>query len=162
VIDIHTEESRVRQITPLPETRKASTLGRIDYEDAFVVDVGSSHVRSAEQWFRMILEGAPLSVRAKLIPAWSMIGLKLRFVPSDESVLGWQIHASSTDFVLLGAESRIGMPGELALRCDGDKLMFATFVRQDNSLARAVWAATEPGHVRTVRSILEQASRRAS
>jgi hypothetical protein len=53
------------------------------------------------------------------------------------------------------------MPGELLLRRDEATLMFATFVRQDNSIARAVWTAIEPGHVKTVRSILEQASRRA-
>jgi hypothetical protein len=83
-----TAEARVRQITPPPDTRMASTLGRVDYEDAFIVDVGSARARSAEQWIRMIIEDAPVSIRAKLIPAWTMIGLKLRLVGSDESVLG--------------------------------------------------------------------------
>jgi ribosome-binding factor A len=41
-----------------------------------------------------------------------------------------------------------------------DALLFATFVQQDNLIARTVWAATETAHVRVVRQILEQASRR--
>ena len=80
---------------------------------------------------------------------------------SDRSVLGWPIRASDPDFVLLGAESRVGMPGELLLRREDDGLLFATFVRHDNPLVRALWARVVPGHVRTVRTLLERASRNA-
>ena len=62
---------------------------------------------------------------------------------------------------LLGADSRIGMPGELLLEKEGDALLFATFVAQRNLVARAVWAVTEPVHVRVVRDVLGQASRAA-
>ena len=106
------------------------------------------------------MEDAPASVRMRLLSAWSAIGLKVGLAGSDRSVVGWEIRASEPDFVLLGAESRIGMPGELLLRRDEHQLLFATFVRQDNWIARALWASVEPAHVRTVRSLLEQASRR--
>ena len=79
---------------------------------------------------------------------------------SDRSVLGWAVRNSSPEFVLLGADSRIGMPGELLFKRGHDALLFATFVQQDNLIARTVWAATETAHVRVVRQILEQASRR--
>jgi hypothetical protein len=52
------------------------------------------------------------------------------------------------------------MPGELLLKKEDGALLFATFVAQRNLLARAVWAVTEPLHVRVVRDILGQASRR--
>lgn len=63
-------------------------------------------------------------------------------------------------FILLGANSRIGMPGELLLRIEQHGLLFATFVRHDNAGARALWATIETVRVRTVSSLLEQASRR--
>ncbi len=75
-------------------------------------------------------------------------------------MLGWEVRRTAPDHVLLGAESRIGMPGELLLKKEDDALLFATFVAQRNLVARAVWAVTEPVHVRVVRDILDQASRR--
>ena len=75
-------------------------------------------------------------------------------------MLGWQIRASDADFVLLGADSRVGMPAELLLATRGDGLLFATFVRHDNAIARALWASIEATHVRTVRTVLELADRR--
>jgi hypothetical protein len=91
---------------------------------------------------------------------WWAIGLKVVDGRSDRSVLGWAVRNSSPEFVLLGADSRIGMPGELLFKRGHDALLFATFVQQDNLIARTVWAATETAHVRVVRQILEQASRR--
>jgi hypothetical protein len=158
---VETAQPRVRQVSPLPANQTVSTLGRIDYEDAFVVDVGPTHTRRAEQWLRVILVDAPPTVRLRLLAGWSMIGLKLGLAGSSRTMLGWTIRAAGADFVLLGVESRIGMPGELLLRREEHQLLFATFVRQDNALARAVWSAVEPGHVRTVRSLLEHASRRS-
>jgi hypothetical protein len=144
----------------LPSSARAlSALARVDYCDAFLFDVGSTHDESAEELIREILEGAPLAVRTQLLSGWSAIGLKVGNT-SERSVLGWEVRRTVPDHVLLGAESRIGMPGELLLKKEGDALLFATFVAQRNLIARAVWAVTEPVHVRVVRDILDQASRR--
>jgi hypothetical protein len=75
-------------------------------------------------------------------------------------VLGWEVRRNSPDLVLLGARSRIGMPAELAFERRHHSLLFATFVRHDNAIARAVWAATEPVHVPIVRRVLERAATR--
>lgn len=152
-------DHRVRQIRPVSALRSASTIGRIDYADAFDVGIERPLNRSAEEWMRMILEGAPIRTRIRLVSAWSAIGLKLRPLGSDGAILGWDIRAADDDFVLLGAHSRIGMPGELLLRRQQGGLVFATFVRHDNAIARAVWAAIEASHVQTVRSLLERACR---
>ncbi|MDG5485131.1 hypothetical protein [Mycolicibacterium gadium] len=155
-------EGRVRQIAPDAVVRSLSKLDRIDYADAFVVDVGAPRSRRAEEWMRVVLEDAPASVRLRLLSAWSAIGLKISLPGSDRSVLGWQIRTSDGDVVLLGADSRVGMPGELLLQRQESGLLFATFVRQDNAIAQALWSSIESAHVRTVRSILEMASRRAA
>jgi hypothetical protein len=149
----------VRQVDPPSYVRALSTLVRVDYCDAFLFDVGSAHDESAEDLIREILEGAPLAVRTQLLSGWSAIGLKVS-PTSARSILGWEVRRTEPDLVLLGAESRIGMPGELLLKKDDGALLFATFVAQRNLIARAVWAVTEPVHVRVVRDILNQASLR--
>jgi hypothetical protein len=151
--------AEVRQVDLPSSARALSTLARVDYCDAFLFDVGSTHDESAEDLIREILEGAPLAVRTQLLSGWSAIGLKVG-TTSNGSVLGWEVRRTVPDHVLLGAESRIGMPGELLLKKADDALLFATFVAQRNLVARAVWAVTEPVHVRVVRDILGQASRR--
>jgi hypothetical protein len=149
----------VRQVDLPSSARTLSTLARVDYCDAFLVDVGSTHDESAEDLIREILEGAPLAVRTQLTSGWAAIGLKVGNT-SKRSVLGWHVRRTVPDHVLLGADSRIGMPGELLLKKERDALLFATFVAQRNLIARAVWAVVEPVHVRVVRDILDQASQR--
>ena len=149
----------VRQVGLPSSARVLSTLPRIDYCDAFLFDVGSAHDESAEDLIREVLEGAPLTVRTQLLSGWSAIGLKVRS-GSERSVLGWEVRRAVPDHVLVGAESRIGMPGELLLKKEDGALLFATFVAQRNLVARAVWAVTEPVHVRVVRDVLGQASQR--
>ena len=150
---------RVRQVDVPSSVRALSTLTRIDYVDTFLVDIGPEE-RTAEQCARAILEGAPLAIRTRLLSGWSSLGLKVGKGSSNRSVLGWHVRQSAPDFVLLGADSRIGMPGELMFKKEGDTLLFATLVQHGNLVARAVWAAVEAAHVRMVRHILDQASRR--
>ncbi|WP_142392535.1 DUF2867 domain-containing protein [Mycobacterium sp. 3519A] len=147
----------VRQIDVPPTVLALSTLPRIDYSDAFVFDHSGDD--SPEDLMRGVLEGAPPAVRAQLLSGWSAIGLKVAG-GSDGSVLGWQVRRSTPEHVLLGADSRIGMPGELLLKKDDGALIFSTLVAQRNLLARAVWAVTEPVHVRVVRDLLAQAAQR--
>jgi hypothetical protein len=149
----------VRQVDVPSSARALSTLPRIDYCDAFLFGEGSNHDESAEDLIREVLEGAPLAVRTQLLSGWTSIGLKVRNA-STQSVLGWEVRRSTADTVLLGADSRIGMPGELLLKKEDGALLFATFVAQRNLIARAVWAVTEPMHVRVVRDVLGHASQR--
>jgi hypothetical protein len=151
--------SQVGQVAVPPAARSASTLARIDYEDAFFVDTGTVRDRTAEQWARAVLEGAPDHVRARLLRGWSLLGLKLGSPRSDRRVLGWEVRRSTPDIALLGAGSRIGMPGELLFKRERGGLLFATFVRQQNPVARAVWAGITPTHRRVVRSLLARAAR---
>jgi hypothetical protein len=145
----------VRQVAVPPGARALSTLSRIDYEDAFLVDVPTREW-TAEQFARAILEDAPISIRRTLMSGWLAIGLKLGGSRSERFVLGWEVRRNTPDFVLLAADSRIGMPGELLFKRQQHTLLFATFVQQDNHLARATWAGVEPVHVQVVRHVLAQ------
>ena len=150
----------MRQVAVPPAARSRSTLCHIDYADAFVVDTGPTRDWTGEQWARAILQDAPITVRSGLLAGWSAIGLKLGSGRSGRSVLGWEVRASTPEFVLLGARSRIGMPGELLFKPERRSLLFCTFVQHDNPIAHALWAAIEPTHVRVVHDLLERAGQR--
>jgi hypothetical protein len=143
----------------VPATARAlSTLSDIGYADAFLVDAGTT--TSPEQWARAVLDGAPPRVKANLQLGWSTIGLKPAVGGSGKSILGWHIRVNTPEYVLLGRNSFIGMPGELLFRCERDTLLFCTFVQHNNALARAMWGKIEASHLRIVPGLLERAARR--
>jgi hypothetical protein len=144
---------------PLPvDARTLSTLSRIDYEDAFLVDAGVQ--RSAEEWVRAMLDDAALIVRARLVAGWLALGLNLRGPWSAGRVLGWQVQHSDADFVLLAADSWLGLRGQLLFRSEPHGLLFATFIQQNNPLVRSLWVKITQRHQRVVYSLLVHAARR--
>lgn len=153
------EADCVRQVPVPPDARALATLAAIDYEDGFLVEIEQAGARTPEQWARAILEDAPVARRSALLSGWSALGLKLGTTEPARRVLGWPIRRSTPEFVLLGADSRVGMPAELLFVPQRDGLFFATFV-QHNQLSRIAWAPVVPVHLLTVRSLLEEARRR--
>lgn len=151
----------VRQIAVPPAARRLSTLGAIDYEDAFVFETSSARDLTPQQWSRLILEGAPPALRRALRLGWSALGLQLRPLGSEGAVLGWELRQSTHDFALLGAASSVGMPAELLFKVRPRTILFCTFVQHESRTARAVWAGVEPVHRPVVRSLLEQANRQS-
>ena len=149
--------TRARQVAVPAVARARCTLPRVDYEDAFAVELGSAHLRTAEQWARAILEDAPLAMRNGLRRGWLALGLKLDATPSERSVLGWEVRRSTPDYVLLGADSRIGMPAELLVTRQKRAVRIATFLEHRNPAARALWATVEPAHRRIVPRVLVRA-----
>jgi|SRR5580658_7937628 hypothetical protein len=147
----------VRQVTVPTAARAHSTLARIDYDDAFLVETGQAQDRTAEQWARAVLEGAPQRTRNSLSKGWAALGLRLDATQPDRSVLGWEVRRSTPDLALLGASGRLGISGELLFSRQQDALLFATFVRLGNPIARGLWAPIAPRHVQIVRNLLEQA-----
>ena len=150
----------VRQVPLPPAARTLRTLPRVDYEDAFLVETGPAQDRTAEQWARAILEGAPASTRNALSRGWSRLGLRLGSTQSDRLVLGWEVRRSTPDAALLGASGRLGLSGELLFQRQPHTLLFATFVHLENRIARTLWAAIASRHREVVRDLLEQASDR--
>ena len=154
-----TEQTTVTEIAPSRSARALSLLERIDYADSFLVPGGAAK-GTAEEWARAMIEGAPGSTRQSLVRGWALIGLKHGEADDPDRVLGWEMRRRSEDVVLLGADSRIGMPGELLFQRAGDDLTFATFIRQGNPFAKALWATIAPNHRRIVSTMLAQAASR--
>jgi len=148
----------VTQISLPTDARALSTLSRIDYSDAFIVDADVD--RTPEQWARSVVEGAPLVVRTQLLAGWTALGLRLGPPWSAKRVLGWKIERSGPEFVLLGARSWLGLRGELLFRSERHGLLFATLIQQRNPAARVVWAAITQRHQHVVASLLTHAARR--
>ncbi|MDT5290922.1 MAG: hypothetical protein QOF88_5811 [Mycobacterium sp.] len=149
-------QATARKVTVPDDVRELSTLPRIDYADAFLVDTSAHPERTAERWAKAMLEEAPASMRAKLLSGWTALGLKA--AESGPSILAWEVHSSAPDALLLGRDSRIGMPGELLFALRPEGLLFATFVHHRTPATRAVWAAVVRTHVRTVLELLERAA----
>jgi hypothetical protein len=150
---------RVRQVAVPATARALSTLPRVDYEDAFIVEADAAGDRTSDQWARAVLEGAPAVTRAGLRVGWSALGLRLGPTPSpDESVLGWELRRSSRDVALLASTSPLGLAAEVLFTRQPHGVLFATFVHHQSSLSRAVWLGVAPIHRRAVRCVLEQAA----
>jgi len=147
----------VRQVAMPPAARRISTLSHVDYEDTFLVETGPAEPRTPEQWARAILEDAHIVTRRALLLGWSSLGLRLSSERSDRFVLGWDVRRSTSSFALLAAGSRLGLQAELLFTLRPNAVLFCTFVQQENSIARAVWAGVEHVHLRVVPYILEQA-----
>ena len=147
------------QVALPAEARALSTLDRLDYSDAFIVDAGGGEL-TAEEWTRAVFTDAPLVVRARLVSGWIALGLKLGAPWSARRVLGWRVQQRSPNVVVLAADSLLGLRAELVFRTDPRGLLFATVVQQNNPTARAVWARVTSTHQHVVRSLLSHAARR--
>ncbi len=148
------------QVAMLPELRAFCTLSHVDYADAFLVEAGPAHDKTAVQWARAILEGASASTLTRLLAGWKAIGLDVGGGDPARTVLGWEIIASTVDFVLLGARSHIGMPVQLLFKREDRDVLMASFVQHDNEIARAVWSVAEGHHLHFVAGLLDEARTR--
>src|ERR1700759_2002715 len=150
----------VSQIALPDDARELSTLSRIDYSDAFAVTADVP--RTSEEWVRAVLLDAPARVRRRLWWGGGGLGLKLGRAGSPRRILGWNLAHSDPAFVLLVADSCLGLRGQLLFRSDPHGLLFATFVQQTNPAARVLWAAITPRHRDVVRSLLTHAADRST
>lgn len=153
---------RARQIAVPADARALSTLSRVDYEDAFLVETGLARERTGEQWARAMLEGAPAATRRALRWVWTAVGVRLGPAGSERHVLGLEIERSSPDFILLRADSRLGVRAEVLLMRRQGAVLCCSFVRPENPVARVVWAGVKPVHRRAVPDLLGAAARRAA
>jgi hypothetical protein len=73
-------------------------------------------------------------------------------------VLGWSVRHRDSAYVLLAADSWLGLRGQLLFRGEPDGLLFATFLQLANPAARRLWTAITPRHERIVSSLLTHAA----
>ena len=151
-----------REVDPLQSVRDLTSLGRVDYVDAFVVEVDPDDPGRPQTWARAMFEGIGRRERLEFQLVWRVLGLRLSLLPSADRVVGWRIRDEQPDHVLLHADSWIGMPAEVLVRRVGSELTMVTFVEQRTALARAMWAKATPVHRAAVPGLLRRVARRGS
>ena len=151
--------STVKQVSLPEDARALGTLSRIDYADAFAVTADVE--RTPVEWVRAVIQDAPAGVRRRLWLGWTALGLRLGAPWSSSRVLGWKVEHSDSDYVLLAADSWLGLRGRLLFRSESDGLLFATLVQLSNPAVRALWVAITPRHQRIVSSLLRHAAARS-
>ena len=147
-----------REIPVRDDLRAISRFPATDYADNFEIKV-SAVARTPEQWARAVFEGAPAPMRLFLVGGWRALGVRLGPQRSARHVLGWRIVKNSPDVIVLQARSVVGVTVRLVLRVGIPSLYFATFVRSDGLLGRAVWYAIAPIHRLVISRLLGLAKR---
>jgi hypothetical protein len=150
---------QVRDVELPPGARTLTTLSRVDYTDAFLLETERAHDRTGEEWARAILEDAPAATRRSLRRGWFALGVRLGSTEDDRLILGWKVRRSTPDFALLAASSLFGMDAEVLCKREPNALLVATFMRLKNPVARVVWAAVASRHRRVVRHLIKQVRR---
>jgi hypothetical protein len=148
--------SRVSQIALPPSARALCSLPRIDYSDAFRAETTRAQELTAEEWMRRILRGAPNRFRLTAPIGWFALGLRHGLPWSDKNLLGWPLRRSEPDVVLVGAESRTGMPAELLLKREQGSILFSTLIQLQNPMMERVWRAIEEPHRRIVANLVRR------
>jgi hypothetical protein len=151
----------VREVDLPLDARALTTLSRIDYTDACILETGHAPDRTGEQWARAILEDAPAATRTSLRRGWFALGVRLGSTEDERLVLGWPVRRTAPDFALLAARSLLGMEAEVLFKREAHGLLAATFMKLNNPVVRVFWAGFSSRHRRVVRHLLRQAGRRA-
>lgn len=131
-----------------------------DYGDAFELHLPAPDVRTAEQWARAGLEGAPLVLRSAIRGAQRFVlGLRLAPASSPDHILGWTIDASEPEMVRLTAASRFMRAHIVGRRVDPTTVRLTTMLFYDRPrIARTLWSVVAPVHRRVARYLLERAA----
>jgi len=144
----------------LPATvAELAALDTVDYQEAFAIDTDT--VLTPEEWARLILEGAPAATRAALLGAWKPLGVRLAPLGSDGQVLGWPIQYSGSQAIVLGVECAIGFTARMVIQVQPGRIIHAMLCRFERDAGRDAFTALAPRHTQVVRSLLEDANRRA-
>jgi len=151
-------ESACRVDVP-EDIRSSGTIERADYEVAWDVTIADGDPRSAEQWIRSMLEGAPRLLRSVILFGWiAGLGFRMGPRPSPDHVLGWKILDRSPELIVLSVEARVVGTSQFLLRVEDSKVVLVNLVQYERPWARAVWTMVKPVHQRVVPYLLGHAA----
>jgi hypothetical protein len=154
-----TARVRARRVDPKNVIRAGGALAEPDYLDAFEISAGPPS-RSAEQWARACLEGAPLAMRWFLLVGWRFVlGLRLGPRPSPDHVFGWTIVSATPELVILGVRSVVVGQAQLLFRVEPSRAVLATVISFDRRGASAVWSVIGLIHRRALPYLLTHAAK---
>ncbi|MDT5173773.1 MAG: hypothetical protein QOG37_1024 [Mycobacterium sp.] len=141
------------QVQMPSRARELAGLQRVDYADAFAVDVATP--RTPEEWIRLSAAASPMLFSAVRL-AHRALGLPLAPPESPDHPIGWDILRSDTEEAVLGNDGVFGTPRIVVLTPPG-QVVIATLIRLNGLRGRAIWAPVAPGHRAVVRYILKKA-----
>jgi hypothetical protein len=145
-------KSRVVQVQVPSHARELAGLERVDYADAFAVDVTVRH--TPEEWIRLSAAASPALFSAIRL-AHRALGLPLAPPSSPDHLIGWNILRSDTDEAILGNDGAFGTPCIVGLTPPG-QVMVVTLIQLNGLRGRALWAPVAPGHRAVARYILNK------
>ena len=132
---------------------------RPDYADAFEVRAPEQDDRTAEQWIRSGLEGAPGWMRRLILVVHRhVLGFRLGPLNGPDHVLGWPIVASEPVEVRLEASSRLLRGVFVGRRVDPSSRRLTTLLFFARPEARVLWAIVGPLHRRIAPYLLARAA----
>lgn len=135
--------------------RSLITLEGPDYVDLFSIATPIAMDKSAEEWARAVLEGAPLA-RRNARRLWRLMGLRLGPPRSPDHVQGWRIVGRGDHWLRIETASWY-MSGQAVCLVEEGRVSLSLSLHYDSPIARAVWAVIEGPHQRAVPVMLHQA-----
>jgi hypothetical protein len=139
---------------PVPlRARELAGLERVDYADAFAVDVPVR--RTPEEWLRLSVTASPALFNAVRL-VHRALGLHLAQADSPGHMIGWDVLRNDSEEAVLGNGGGIlGTPRIVCLTPPG-QVMVATLIQLNGIGGRAIWAATAPLHRAVARYVLSR------
>ena len=147
--------------TAVPVDETPSGSASADYADAFEVRLSELDDRTAEEWIRAGLEGAPAPLRWTIVSVHRYV-LRFRLGPlsAPDRILGWRVAESTPEVVRLEAGSPLLRAVLVGRRTDDRATRLTTllfFTRP--TVMRAVWTLVGPLHRRIAPYLLARAAR---
>ena len=134
------------------EAREIAGLTRVDYADAFAVDVTKQ--RSPTEWINEAAASSPMLFRAVRV-AHRMLGLRLAPAGSAAHPLGWDVLVDGPTRAVLGNQGRLGTGRIVGLTPPG-QVVLVTLLELNGVPGRALWSAAVPVHRAVARYALDQ------
>ncbi len=139
------------------EIRALDTLVDPSYTDFFTAATTEAQNKTAEEWARLSLEGAPPALRLLVFVGQRFVlGLRVKLRRSPDRVIGWKIGASGDDYIRMETGSWLMTP-HLILKVDEDRISVATLIRYDHPMAARIWPPVSLLHRRVGIALLGHA-----
>jgi hypothetical protein len=148
---------KARRIDVPDSIQVTDTLGDLSYTCAFELTPRANDTRSAHEWLRAILEGAPGPLRRFILTGWiAILRLRLAPRPSADHVLGWKVVRDAPIETVIGVEGAT-LSAHQVVQVQETRVVHVTLVRYDRPLARLLWAVAAPIHVRVIPYLMDHA-----
>jgi hypothetical protein len=161
--------SPVRKVAFHPEWLISGSLDRVDFEDAFAIDVDPALPADPNWWVKLILENPPKSVAAMMAArnlAMRPFGLKSGDLTEDGESDVFTPIASREHELLMGTDDKhLNFRGNVVVEPSEERLTltFGTVVKFNNAFGRLYFLPVRPMHAHVVvPMMLRHAARVAS